>query len=296
MLASMILAASMLMVSDRDNFWDTEKVSLKTEFGWVDEQGVTKLLKDQEVNNTLADLKGKRVLVLVHGFDTVQPSSYYFDIKVNLEDQSIDQVIGYLWPCYDDEWEYFYAKESTQHVKRRLRDFLTQLGQTAANVDVLAHSMGNHLMLETLNYPKTPTIPNLVNNFYLFAPAVNDVSIYQDQTYFNATKNCDDLYVFYSKNDTTLKWYYLLAEWHEALGYEGDSDPVHLPPNIQMIDCTSIVDTHSAYLFALPLYSYIQQIKAGAHLTPYYAQDVTMNTDGNFTVNLWRNHETGSNP
>ena len=46
--------------------------------------------------------------------------------------------------------------------------------------DVLAHSMGNFLVLEALNYP-SPQNKKLVNNYYSLAAAVDDETLEKGQ-------------------------------------------------------------------------------------------------------------------
>ena len=56
-----VLLVSLLMVSDRDHFWDAEKISKETEVSW------DSLQNEEPID--VAGLKDKKVLLVVHGFN-----------------------------------------------------------------------------------------------------------------------------------------------------------------------------------------------------------------------------------
>jgi len=170
--------------------------------------------------------------------------------------KSYDYVIGYLWPGYDDAWEYFEAKQHVSKLVKKMRMHLELLADSGAKVDVLAHSMGNFLMLEALACPYSQK-KKLVQNYYALAPAVDDETLEKKEKYYCSTQNCEKLFVFYSKRDDVLKWSYRLAEGDKALGFRGAEHPDRLPPNVQLINYTSFVDGHSQYFAFLPMYEFI---------------------------------------
>jgi esterase/lipase superfamily enzyme len=293
MFAVLLAATSMFTVSDRDNVWDYNTISQKTHFASVDEAGVTTILKDSQVKQALSSVKGQKILLLVHGLDTTQPISYYFDIQANINNSGkeahYDQVIGYLWPCFDKTYYYYYAKENIKNISSRFRSFLQKIKHAgASSIDVVAHSLGNRLVLESLDFAKDPKAPNLIHRFFSVAPAVNDTSIDKGGHFYQASLNCDQMFVFYSTRDSVLKWFYPIAEWRQALGYEGDSYPRELSAHVQMVDCSPVIDTHDAYLFNLSVFNYLQHACGDPKFSPAHVQDVVINSDGTFQITRTR--------
>lgn len=258
MLHGLLLASQLWLMSDRASFWDAEKISNHTEIAEESIQGNIALICEK--------IKGKNVLLLVHGYnnDAMEALSTYRLVNVRVSafinsqhSKFYDYVIGYLWPGYDDAWEYFEAKHHVSELAKKMRSHLEFLSDSAAKVDVLAHSMGNLLMLEALDYPSYQK-KKLVHNYYALAPAVDDESLEKKEKYYYSTQNCEKLFVFYSKRDEVLKWSYSLAEWDRALGFEGAEHPDKLPQNVQLINCTSFIDGHSQYFTVLPIYEFIK--------------------------------------
>lgn len=295
MFIPLLAVASMFMVSDRDAVWNSNEISPKTQFASADEKEMTSVLNDKQVQDFLFSLKGKKILMLVHGLDIMpmRPLSYYFDIQANVNGTSdtapYDYIIGYLWPCLDQYYYYFSAKERANEMAPRFRSLMQKFKHHGASqIDVVAHSMGNKLVLDSVNFAKNPKSPNLIHRFFSVAPAIADSCIDKSGVFYQASQNCDQMYVFYSLQDSILKWEFPFLEWKQALGYLGDSYPRELSPHIQMIDCTETVETHEGYLYALPVFNYIQQTSLNPQLSPEYVQDVLLHGNGTFDITRTR--------
>src|SRR5271163_1739228 len=113
MLSGLLIASQFLLVSDRASFWDPDKLSTQTII--VQEPA------EKNIPLTGWDIKGKRVLLLVHGYNNnaQEALTTYHLIDANLSafmnehhSLSYDYVIGYLWPGYHESWEYFEAKQN----------------------------------------------------------------------------------------------------------------------------------------------------------------------------------------
>jgi esterase/lipase superfamily enzyme len=252
----LLLVSQFCLMSDRAFFWDTEKISVGTSFCEVLNPKI-KALDSKEI-------EGKKVLLLVHGYnnDFAEALSTYQLINTHVstfeDSKCYDLIIGYLWPGDDSALEYYDAKSRIPILAKRMRNHLTFLCSSAAQVDVLAHSMGNLLVLEALNdqfsLNKKP-----VQNFYALAPAVDDESIEKNEKYYFSTQNCEKIFVFFSKKDDVLKWCYHLAEGDRALGYMGAENPSQLPLNVQLINFSHAIDNHSQYFNFLPFYEFLKQ-------------------------------------
>lgn len=119
-----------------------------------------------------------------------------------------------------------------------------------------------------------------IQNFYSLAAAIDAEALEKDQPYYNATQQCENMYVFHSNRDDVLKFLFLIAEKDEALGYKGIGDLATSSQNIQYIDCTSLVPSHSGY-FALPsLYQFIRNQHIQKILTAQISPNVKLLDNG----------------
>jgi esterase/lipase superfamily enzyme len=259
MLSGLLLASQFWLMSDRASFWDAEKISNHTEF--MQGSNLQKTTFDSE------KIKGKNILLLVHGYnnDPEEALSTYRLINIHVSafkdsrhSKFYDFIIGYLWPGDDSSLKYYDAKLHVSKLATTMRSHLEFLSDSAAKVDVLAHSMGNRLMFEALNYQFNMT-KKIVNNFYSLAAAVDDESIETNEKYYLSVQNCEKMFIFYSKRDDVLKWYYSLVEWDKALGYEGAENPKKLPENVELINYTNLISQHSQYFTILPVYEFIKK-------------------------------------
>ena len=242
-------------MSDCANFWDADEISSHTE-----------IMQNQEVISKTAVQEGlskKKVLLLVHGYDSTGKvlMEDYHSVFNHLSGTQYDVIIGYLWPGEDFEAEYFEAKSNARHLAPTVRSHLEFLSSTASSVDVFAHSMGNLLLLEALNF-QPQSQQKIIQNYYALAAAVDNESIEKQEKYFLATQNCDLFYVFYSKGDDVLKWLYAAAEWDKALGYEGAEHPERLSSNVKQINCSNFINNHDQYYTSRPLFDLIQRLRS----------------------------------
>lgn len=266
MLLGLLIASQLWLMSDRASFWNDDKISDHTEF--MLGSSLQRATLDSE------KIKGKNILLLVHGYnnDPEEALSTYRLINIHLSSvkkgrgsKFYDLIIGYLWPGDDSFLKYYDAKHHVSKLAKTMRSHLEFLSDSAVTVDVLAHSMGNRLMLEALNSPfHMPK--KIVHNFYSFAAAVDDKSVEVNEKYYLSTQNCEKLFVFYSKRDDVLKWCYSLAEWDPALGYEGAENPKKLPKNVELINYTDLIGQHSQYFSVLPAYEFIEKQFLISHL------------------------------
>lgn len=301
-----LAAAKMLMVSDRDAFWDANALSERTQINFVDENGSLDR-KNQEFNH----LKQKNILLLIHGFDCseadVLPS--YFSIQSEIEKTFVkgekkiyDQVVGYLWPGCESRTAYYEAKGHAEAVSNRIAELISKIADNTHRVDVMAHSMGNFVFLEALKKTSGPkrswintfraflglpiVLPaKTVGNFFSLGAAVDDESIEVGQIYGQAIERCQDVYVVYSKKDRVLEYLYTFAELDRALGSKGVEDISKLPPHVQLVDCSDVVDGHSKYEEAPQVFEFIRNRLLGIYPLPETAKSVKLLMDS--TVQLY---------
>lgn len=255
-----LLMTSLLFWSDRAHFDDPDNPSKKTE----------ELITGGEKVVDFNEVKDGKVLLLVHGYNNSEEDAMktYNNIFQYLADaegtEEYTHVIGYLWPGCDSSIEYFEAKKNAVQLAPRMSAILDRLSTSCSSVDVLAHSMGNRLILEALKRHSEKD-KKVIENYFSFAAAVDDDSIEKKHVYHTSTQKCRNMVVFHSNKDEVLKYIYLLAEEDEALGGEEAIDLAKLPTNIKLIDCTEFVDGHSGYFTrqAFPIYKFISYEKEG---------------------------------
>lgn len=253
-----LLIIPLLVMSDREHFWNTDKIAQHTESSWD-------ALQMQPCMDFKA-LKNKKILLIVHGFnnspkeamETYHTVAGFISLLRDAKGRALyDAVVGYLWPGYDDKLEYFAAKKHAQELKEKMRDHLLFLASISKELDIMAHSMGNRLVFEALNFPPQKSKKKVIQKFYSLAAAVNSESIEENHPYAFVTTNCEEVFIFHSKQDEVLKVLYKMAEWNVALGFEGIENLKKLPKNVQLVDCTQFVKGHSMYFNAAQVYEFI---------------------------------------
>jgi esterase/lipase superfamily enzyme len=297
-----LAVAKMLMISDRDAFWDTNDLSKQTQISIVDEKGNIDHQKQE-----LSQLKQKNILLLIHGFNTDQEDvlqSYFLiqseiEKKFNTGERKLyDQVVGYLWPGGGSGIAYYEAKGHAEAVSNRVANLMSNISDQATRVDVMAHSMGNFVFLEALKKIPEPKkswmnifrnllgLPVLlpVGNFFSLGAAIDDESIEVDQIYGKAIERCQDVYIAYSEKDRVLKYLYTFAELDRALGSKGIEDISKLPSNVQLVDCSDVVDAHTKYDEVPQVFDFIRNRLLGVHPLPEAAQSVKLLVDNTVQV------------
>lgn len=250
------------MISDREEFWDSRNPSKNPQCAEVDDQGTTHILQGQEIQETFKKIKGKRILLLIHGFEDLQPASTYFHILSDIKNWDIashyDHVIGYVWPCYDSFWNYYGSERNLNITTQRLRRLLYKMKITASTVDVAAHGLGNQLVLQALNYEKKKEHLGIVDNFFTIAPNVKSDSPLKIEGYARAVQNCSHMHVFFNDQENDLKWLYPLFEKKQSLNDATDSDHDAPLSNIRMINCPSPIEC----LYSKPIFEHIGELTA----------------------------------
>jgi esterase/lipase superfamily enzyme len=277
MFLAALLASTMWMISDREQFWNPNALSSQMQVHLVHSDGRIDPQQPQILN-----LSGKKVLMLIHGYNNNKEDvlSAYFKVKKQIDEIVVegtekiyDEVIGYVWPGYASRSEYFLAKEHAAHVSTRVSQLFYVMGMVAKQFDVMAHSMGNLLFLEAMNHPEQA---HCVTNFFSLGAAVGDRSIEKGEIYHTAIENCKEVYIVYSKKDDILRYLYTLAEWDRALGSIGIEDIGKISSHVQLVDCSDVVPTHNQYQQATEVYTFLRDRLLGIPPLPEGAKQVKL--------------------
>ena len=103
----LLIASSLVLLSDRGGFWDPDSLSSATE----------EMTDGDFLPVSFDEMENKRVLLLVHGYDNTADEAleHYQTVQKSLDPFDLyDVMIGYLWPGYDKGDDYFKAEKNTQ--------------------------------------------------------------------------------------------------------------------------------------------------------------------------------------
>jgi esterase/lipase superfamily enzyme len=123
-----------------------------------------------------------QALVFVHGYNNrFGDAVFRFAQFVHDSDTGMTPIL-FTWPSRGSLFAYGYDRESAALSRDALEQLLNALVRDPAieKVDILAHSMGNFLLLETLRQMalRNRAIPSKIDNVILAAPDV-DVDVFQ---------------------------------------------------------------------------------------------------------------------
>lgn len=211
----------MYLVSDRRDFWNTEEIGSET------------ILADVQADFSMgpfswSDLKDKRVLLLVHGSseakEEILPAYLYLESQMQSFVGSYDAIVGYVWPRFNSVSQ-----------GSLLRNTIDQIGAHVSELDIMAHGIGNGLMLEACRDLKKQSF---LRDYFLTAPAIHPDTNLQVQT---LATHFHRLFLFHGREDYVLAFLSLFSS--PCLGFE-EFEPLN---NMQLIDCSEVVDGYESY-------------------------------------------------
>jgi esterase/lipase superfamily enzyme len=192
-------------------------------------------------SNVIDKIKGlnqSHALVFVHGFNTLFDDAAYRFAQIVYDLQFEGVPVLFSWPSRGNFLAYLYDRDSAQFSRGGLIDLLNILHVEAgiSNVHVLAHSMGNEIVVNSLSTRDAlewtlgqvilaaPDVDRDV--FHLLAQRIKDVAT-------RAT-------LYASRFDRALKLSRRLAESPRA-GDVPDGRPL-IVPNLETIDASAVGD------------------------------------------------------
>ena len=258
----------MIIISVRKGFWDNNEISRSDEIRKIAIGSLPKFDGPKLTqNNFLDELSGKKVLLLVHGYnnlsDDVLRAYGIIEAKIKAFTAThYDMVIGFAWPGGDDPLDYFAAKRQSSAVAPRLGGWLAKIKPKAARLDLMTHSMGTRVLLSALQVGANLKIDNAFN----MASAVDNECLEPSERYHKAAKNSKTFYVFHTRHDNVLSAAYRAAEWDRALGHSGPEDAATIVkhcPQVKVINCKHVITSHGDYKNSDKVYQHITNELAG---------------------------------
>ena len=256
----------MLIASARKGFDDSDRLLQKSKHQYKDinlrNGRVTKDFADEA--DFLHGLTGKRVLLLVHGYNSKQENIYgaYRLIAQQIEQMvpgQYDAVIGYIWPGGDHFLEWWMAKRRANSVARRFAALLNSISNKTAALDLMSHSLGARVALSAIDKSQ---LQQPVRNYFCMAPAVDNECLEAGEEYANAVSKLAQMYVFHSKYDLVLATGYPVTELDNALGLLGPEDVEYVEQSLTHVyvaNCKRVITNHRAYKSTPAIFKYISQ-------------------------------------
>ncbi len=218
-----------------------------------------------EFMSRLKQSKARQLLVYIHGFSNMPESVFEnaeeFQQLCDAKSSGEVLVIPFVWPCdndlgivkdyWDDQKS---ADQSAYSFARVLERFLAWRNSEKYNpqqdpclkrINVLAHSMGNRVLRETLavwnRYDLADGVPLIFRNTFLVAADIVNESLHKGEIgelICNASRN---VVVYYASDDLALRASKAANIKNKIasrrLGHSGPEDMRLTPANVYAVDC-----------------------------------------------------------
>lgn len=225
--------------------------------------------------NLMSELKSspyRQLLVYLHGFsnlpEAVFDGAQEFQALCDKKKQHELLVLPVVWPCDDDlgivkdYWDDQKAADASAFsLARVLGHFMrwrddAQRNPTAdpclKRINLLAHSMGNRVLRETLRawhkYDLPGGVPLLFRNTYLVAADIENESVHKGHAGELISHASRNVVVYYASDDLALRSSKVANLKNKIasrrLGHTGPENMALTPTNVYAVDCD---DVNTAY-------------------------------------------------
>jgi esterase/lipase superfamily enzyme len=193
---------------------------------------------DVETWRKILSKRSDEALVFVHGYNTSFNDSVYRFAQVIYDLQYKGTAILFSWPSMGNLLSYESDRNSALFARAHFIELLNMLERDMGvkKVHILAHSMGNFLVLDALSgYARTsrpPTIAQLI----MAAPDIDADQYTQDVANISSTVSGMTLYA--SANDAAIKLAHTLAQGKRAADIENGTPMI--AQGVDAIDVSAI--------------------------------------------------------
>jgi esterase/lipase superfamily enzyme len=225
--------------------------------------------------NLMSELKAspyRQLLVYLHGFSNLPEAVFEgaseFQALCDAQKKHELLVLPVVWPCDDDlgivkdYWDDQKAADASAFALARvLGHFMTWRDDAQRNpqddpclkrINVLAHSMGNRVLRETLRvwayYDLPGGVPLLFRNTYLVAADIENESIHKGEAGELISHASRNVVVYYASDDLALRASKVSNLTNKIasrrLGHTGPENMELTPGNVYAVDCD---DVNTAY-------------------------------------------------
>jgi esterase/lipase superfamily enzyme len=222
----------------------------------------------QAMLSELKASKYRQILVYIHGFSNM-PEKVFDNVREfqGLCDKARKNevlVVPLIWPCDNDlglvkdYWDDQKAADlSGFSVARMLQKFMEWRASPDCNpeddpclkrINVLAHSMGNRVLRQTIEnwrrYDQPAGLPLLFRNTFLIAADILNESLEKGQPGELICHTSRNVVVYYASDDLALRASKVAnlknGEASRRLGHTGPEDMDLTPKNVYAIDCDDV--------------------------------------------------------
>lgn len=216
----------------------------------------------------IKESKHRQVLLYIHGFanlpETVFKNAEEFQALCNKKKAGEVLVVPVIWPCDNDlgivkdYWDdQKAADQSAFALARMFQKFMEWRSSPEYNpeddpclkrINVLAHSMGNRVLRETLanwcRYDQPQGLPLLFRATFLVAADIVNESLHRGEIGELISHTSRNVVVYYASDDLALRASKVSnlrnAEASRRLGHTGPEDMDRTPNNVYAIDCDDV--------------------------------------------------------
>lgn len=260
----------MILISCRNDFTDSRRFSDVNAIRNYPFLPRLDQYEELDEANLAIQMQGKHVLILIHGFRSSlkNVAESYQRVLKGLIDHDLmgttgyQLVLGFIWPGFETVLGYFPAVPYANRSAGRFRNLLELATFNARTVDVQTHSLGARVALQTLAGGSDGYIDNLM----MTAAAIDDESLEPGRELNKALELCRRCFVYHTEKDKVLKIGYRIGdalEFDRALGYKGPQRPRIIEtecPDVFVVDCTTVVRSHSAYRATMAYYRHWNRV------------------------------------
>ncbi|MDH4396656.1 MAG: alpha/beta hydrolase [Limnobacter sp.] len=221
--------------------------------------------------NFLTELKNskyRQILLFVHGFSNMPNEVFNKALQLqkfcDKKKQNEVLVLPVIWPCdadfgvVKDYWDDQKSADfSAQSLSRALNRFM-EWRESAANtpetdpclkrINVLAHSMGNRVLRETLcawnRYDLSSGVPLIFRNTFLVAADIENESIHRGHSGELICDASRNVVVYYASDDLALRASKAANLKNKVasrrLGHTGPENLDLTPKNVYVVDCDDL--------------------------------------------------------
>ena len=210
--------------------------------------------------------KCKQVLIYIHGFSNLPEAVFRdaqeFQTLCDKKKKNEVLVIPVIWPCDNDKglvkdyWDdQKAADQSAFALGRMLQKFMewrstpeSEGDPCLKRINVLAHSMGNRVLRQTMSnwhkYDQPNGLPLLFRNTFLVAADILNETLHRGEPGELISHASRNVVVYYASDDLALRASKVSnlknAEASRRLGHSGPEDMDLTPKNVYAIDCDDV--------------------------------------------------------
>ena len=231
--------------------------------------------------SALKKSQAKQLLFYIHGFSNLpEPDIFPRAMKLqelfDKKEKGLVEVVPLIWPCDNDfgivkdYWDDQKSADSSAFAFARVLQLFMTWRATAPDdspclkrINMLAHSMGNRVLRESLRvwnkYDLPNGVPLLFRNTFLMAADIVNESLEHKKTGVLISQSSRNVSVYYAADDLALRSSKVSnlknAVASRRLGHTGPENLKKIPSNIYSIDCDNFNNTydfpkgHSYFLY-----------------------------------------------